>query len=126
MTLIRVLDLGNPAERAQLSSAAIRAFINIARKWKLTEEQSRALLGGLASSTFHAWKTNPKRTLDQDTLTRVSLLIGIYKALHIYFGKPWAGDLRVTLENRGSLFAGRTHLAFMMQRGQPGMVELRR
>ena len=28
-------DLGNAAERAQLSSAAIRAFLNIARKWKL-------------------------------------------------------------------------------------------
>ena len=36
-------DLGNASERAQLSRAAIRAFINIARKWKLTEEQSRAL-----------------------------------------------------------------------------------
>lgn len=118
-------DLGNSAERAKLSSAAIRAFINIARKWKLNEEQSRALLGGLASSTFHAWKSNPKRTLDQDTLVRISLLIGIFKALNIYFGKPWA-DRWITLENRGSLFAGRTPLAFMIQRGQPGMIEVRR
>ena len=118
-------DLGNAAERAELSSAAIRGFLNIARKWKLTEEQSRALLGGLASSTFHAWKTHPKRTLDQDTLTRISLVIGIYKALNIYFGKPWA-DRWVTLENRGTLFAGRTPLAYMMQRGQPGMLEVRR
>lgn len=118
-------DLGNAGERAELSSAAIRGFLNIARKWKLTEEQSRALLGGLASSTFHAWKTHPKRTLDQDTLTRISLVIGIYKALNIYFGKPWA-DRWVTLENRGTLFAGRTPLAYMMQRGQPGMLEVRR
>jgi hypothetical protein len=118
-------DLGNAEQRANLSSPAIRAFLNIARKWKLTEEQSRALLGGLASSTFHAWKSNPKRSLDQDTLTRISLLIGIFKALNIYFGKPWA-DRWVTLENRGSLFAGRTPVAFMMQRGQPGMIEVRR
>ncbi len=118
-------DLGDGTERAKLSSSAIRAFINIARKWKLTEEQSRALLGGLASSTFHAWKTNPKRSLDQDTLVRISLLIGIFKALNIYFGKPWA-DRWITLENRGSLFAGRTPLAFMIQRGQPGMIEVRR
>lgn len=118
-------DLGNAAERMQLSSAAIRGFLNIAKKWKLTEEQSRALLGGLASSTFHAWKTTPKRALDQDTLTRISLIIGIYKALSIYFGKPWA-DRWITLENRGPLFSGRTPLAYMMQRGQPGMVEVRR
>ena len=118
-------DLGNPAERAELSSAAIRGFLNIAKKWKLTEEQSRALLGGLASSTFHAWKATPKRTLDQDTLTRISLVIGIYKALNIYFGQPWA-DRWITLENRGPLFSGRTPLAYIMQRGQPGMMEVRR
>jgi Protein of unknown function (DUF2384) len=118
-------DLGDRSERAHLSAAAIRGFLNIAKKWKLNEEQSRALLGGLASSTFHAWKTNPKRTLDQDTLTRISLVIGIYKALNIYFGKPWA-DRWITLENRGPLFSGRTPLAYMMQRGQPGMLEVRR
>lgn len=118
-------DLGNPSERAELSSAAIKAFLNIRKRWNLTEDQGRALLGGVASSTFHAWKTNPKRTLDQDTLTRISLIIGIYKALHIYFGKPWA-DRWITLENRGSLFSGRTPLAYMMQRGQPGMLEVRR
>ena len=118
-------DLGNPAERAELSPAAIKAFLNLRKKWELNEEQSRALLGGLASSTFHAWKTNPKRTLDQDTLTRISLLIGIYKATNIYFGKPWA-DRWVTLANRGPIFSGRTPLAYMIQRGQPGMLEVRR
>jgi len=118
-------DLGNPSERAELSSAAIKAFLNLRKKWNLNEEQSRALLGGVASSTFHAWKTQPRRTLDQDTLTRISLLIGIYKALHIYFGKPWA-DRWITLENRGSLFSGRTPLAYMIQRGMPGMLDVRR
>ena len=118
-------DLSDATERAQLSSAAIRGFLNIAKKWKLTEEQSRSLLGGVASSTFHAWKTNPDRTLDQDTLLRISLVLGIYKALNIYFGQPWA-DRWVTLENRNTLFAGRTPLRYMMQRGQPGMVEVRR
>jgi len=118
-------DLGNPAERAELSSAAIKAFLNLRKKWDLNEEQSRALLGGVASSTFHAWKTNPRRTLDQDTLTRISLLIGIYKALNIYFGKPWA-DRWITLANRGSIFSGRTPLAYIIQRGQPGMLDVRR
>ena len=118
-------DLGDSAERAQLSPAAIKGFLALRKKWGLNEEQSRALLGGVASSTFHAWKTNPKRTLDQDTLTRISLLIGIYKALNIYFGKPWANRW-ITLENRGPMFSGHTPLAYMMRRGQPGMVEVRR
>ena len=68
--------------------------------------QARSLLGGVASSTYHAWKTRPQgKQLDQDTLTRISLVIGIYKALNIYFNKPLA-DRWITFGNRGPMFAG--------------------
>ena len=47
--------------------------MNIAEKWDLTEAQARNLLGGVASSTWHAWKTGPRgKQLDQDTLTRIA------------------------------------------------------
>jgi hypothetical protein len=119
-------NLSNADERRKLSENAIRVFVNIAQKWNLNEVQARGLLGGVASSTFHAWKTRPRgKQLDQDTLTRISLVIGIYKALNIYFGKPWA-DRWITLENRGPLFAGRTPIDYMLRQGQPGMVEVRR
>lgn len=119
-------DLTDPHERKRLSESAIRVFINIARKWELNEAQARGLLGGVASSTFHAWKTRPKgKQLDQDTLTRISLVIGIYKALNIYFGSPWA-DRWITLQNRGLLFAGQAPIDYMLRQGQPGMAEVRR
>jgi hypothetical protein len=119
-------NLSSAEERARLSASAIKAFVNIAAKWGLNEAQARGLLGGLASSTFHSWKTNPKgKKLDQDALTRISLVIGIYKALHIYFGKPWA-DRWITLENRGPMFAGSAPIDYMLRHGQPGMVEVRR
>jgi hypothetical protein len=122
----RAPDLTDASERERLSAAAIKGFLNIAQRWNLTELQARALLGGIASSTYHAWKSDPKRTkLNQDTLTRISLVVGIYKALQIYFGKPWA-DRWVTLENRGSLFSGQPPIEYMIRRGQPGMVEVRR
>jgi hypothetical protein len=119
-------DLTDAAARGRLSASAIKAFVNISRKWGLTEVQARGLLGGVASSTYHTWKTDPRRTkLTQDTLMRISLIIGIYKALSIYFGKPWA-DRWVVLGNRGPLFAGQAPIDFMILRGQPGMVEVRR
>jgi Antitoxin Xre/MbcA/ParS C-terminal toxin-binding domain/Antitoxin Xre-like helix-turn-helix domain len=122
----KAADLGDAAERERLSSAAIRGFLNIAKRWELSEMESRALLGGIASSTLHAWRSRPRRTkLSQDTLTRISLMLGIYKALHIYFGAPWS-DRWVNLQNRGPLFAGQTPLEFMIQHGQPGMVAVRR
>jgi hypothetical protein len=119
-------NLSNVEERRKLSESAIKVFVNIAKKWDLNEAQARGLLGGVASSTFHAWKTKPKgKQLDQDTLTRISLVIGIYKALNIYFGHPWA-DRWITLENRGSLFVGQAPVDYMLRHGQPGMAEVRR
>jgi hypothetical protein len=119
-------DLTDAAERERLSAAAIKGFLNIAQRWNLTEVQARALLGGIASSTYHAWKSDPKRTkLTQDTLTRISLVVGIYKALQIYFSPPWA-DRWMILGNRGPLFSGQSPIEFVIRRGQPGMVEVRR
>ena len=122
----RAPDLTNPQVRQQLSASALKAFTKIVDHWKLTESQARGLLGGIASSTFHAWKTEPgKQRLTQDTLLRISLVIGIYKALQIYFGPPWA-DRWITLGNRGSLFAGVAPIDYMIQQGQPGMLQVRR
>jgi hypothetical protein len=122
----RAADLTNAAERDRLSGNAIKTFVNIARRWRLNEGQSRGLLGGIASSTFHAWKTKPGAThLSQDVLTRISLVIGIYKALNIYFGEPWA-DGWVALGNRGPLFGGQAPIDFMLHNGLPGMLEVRR
>ncbi len=58
-------------------------------------------------------------------MTRISLLIGIYKALSIYFGKPWS-ERWVTLGNRGPMFAGEAPVNYMIRRGQPGMLDVRR
>ena len=119
-------DLTDAKVREHLSGSAINAFVKIAAKWDLTESQARGLLGGIASSTFHAWKSEPnKQKLSQDTLLRISLVIGIYKALHIYFGEKWA-DRWVTLGNRASMFAGGAPIEYMIRQGQPGMLQVRR
>jgi len=122
----RAPNLTDAAERARLSRSAILVFVNIAEKWGLNEAQARGLLGGVASSTYHSWKTRPAgKRLDQDTLMRISLTIGIYKALHIYFDEQWA-DRWPVLGNRGPMFAGQTPVEYMIEQGQPGMVEVRR
>jgi hypothetical protein len=119
-------NLSEPETRTRLTANAIKTFINIARKWDLNEVQSRGLLGGIVSSTFHGWKAHPElKHLSQDELTRISLVIGIYKALNIYFGEPWA-DRWVTLENRGVLFNGRAPIDYMVDNGLPGMLGVRR
>jgi hypothetical protein len=125
-TFDRAPDLTDPNVRARLSASAMKAFLKISDKWGLTEAQARGLLGGIASSTFHAWKNQPnKQKLTQDTLLRISLVIGIYKALQIYFGRELS-DRWITLGNRGSLFAGAAPVDYMIGQGQPGMFQVRR
>ncbi len=120
-----IVDLSNSKERDRLSPSAIRGFIKLIEQWSLNEPQARALLGGIASSTYHTWKGQPDgRSLSQDTLTRISLLLGIYKALHVYFGDSLA-DQWLTYANEGSPFLGRTPIDYLISRGLPGFVEVR-
>jgi hypothetical protein len=120
-----VADLSAPETRRALSPTALRGFFNIARKWRLDDNQMRGLLGGITRSTLHAWKRSPdKRVLGQDTITRISLVVGIYRALHIYFGDP--GDYWITHPNDGSLFEGAIPIDYMIHAGVIGMYEVRK
>ena len=76
-----VVDLSAKAERERLSPSAIKAFLNIMGKWDVRDEDARALLGGMSNGQFYDMKKKPERTLPADTLSRISYLIGIFKAL---------------------------------------------
>jgi uncharacterized protein (DUF2384 family) len=115
-----LVDLSDRAERARLSPAAVRAFFNMAGRWKLRDEDARHLLGAMSNGTFYEMKKQPDRLLDQDTLTRISYLIGIFKALNILHSEKLA-DAWIQLPNKNPLFSGRTPLVFMIHGGIPAM-----
>ena len=118
-------DLGAVAARERLSPPALKAFFNIMARWKVRDEDARALLGGVSNGPFYEMKRHPDRVLEVDRLTRVSYLIGIFKALHILHG-PALADEWVHLANRHPIFSGRTPLAVMIQGGLPALQTVRR
>jgi len=118
-------DLGARAERERLSPAALKAFFTIAARWKVRDEDARALLGGVSNGPFYEMKRDPERVVDTDRLTRISYLIGIFKALHILHSRSLA-DQWVTLPNSNAIFAGQTPLAYMIRGGLPAMQTVRR
>jgi hypothetical protein len=120
-----LVDLSAKSERARLSRAALRAFFNIMQRWSIRDADARGLLGGIASSTFYDYKRQPDRVLDQDRLTRISYLVGIFKALHILHDEDLA-DRWITLPNRNRIFGGRPPLDYMLQGGAPAMQTVRR
>ena len=118
-------DLSARTERERLSGPALEAFFNIMARWQVRDEDARALLGGVSHGPFYEMKRDAGRVLDTDRLTRVSYLIGIFKALQILHAPPLA-DEWVHLPNSNPVFGGRTPLAYMMRGGLPAMQTVRR
>lgn len=96
---------------AAMAAAGLRAFARIAEQWGLSTDEQRCLLGEPPRSTYFAWRKAPdKAALPRDTLERLSLLLGIYKALQILLPDPARADQWITTPNTAPLFGGGTAL----------------
>ncbi len=116
------MSVAKPIERTKfkpeiLVATALTAFFNIASAWGLTADDERTLLGSPPRSTFFKWKSEreskspPK--LPQDTLERISYVMGIYKALHILLPTPSAADAWVKKPNAAAITHGKSALERM-------------
>ena len=115
----------DPKVRRQMSGPAIRSFLAMAKTWNLSVEEQRALLGWPPESTFFKYKAGQIGVLSYDTLMRISLLLGIYKDLHILYPEPDLADRWIKLPNSNPLFGGRPALALMTE-GMDGLYQVRR
>jgi hypothetical protein len=118
-------DFSAEADRARLSRVALKAYRRLVTQWGLTGQQAAALLD-VSTSTWERLKQEGRdKSLSQDQLTRISALVGIYKALHLLFVDDMA-DRWPRLANRGPLFAGLTPIDSMIRGGIPQMLDVRR
>lgn len=125
LDLRKLPDLADAATRACLSAPAIAAFFAIAEKWELRNEDAMALLGGASHGRYFELKKNRKGLLSQDELTRISLLIGIFKALNILFNRRLANQW-TSRPNSNPMFNDAPPLQFLTRGGVPGMLGVRR
>jgi Protein of unknown function (DUF2384) len=122
-------DLSSRVIQQKLSPVAIRAFFRLTSHWKLRDEDARGLMGGISNGSFYQLKRSTVRAseakpLDQDKLTRVSLLVGIFKALNILYSTKLA-DAWVQLPNSNPIFGGQTPMTYMLKGGVPAMLRVR-
>lgn len=122
-----ILEREDARTRERLSAPAMRAFLALAVRWNLSIPESQGLLGFISESTVHKYKSGGKvGTLSYDTLTRISLCLGIFKALHTFFAEPQLADRWVKLPNSNGLFGGRAPLEVMIHGGIDGLHQVRR
>ena len=112
-TRTRPLESGASEYRAA-GGAGLRAFANIAEHWGLTVADQLKLLGIASRSTFFKWRREREPRLPQDTLERLSYILGIYKSLQILLPDQKAADGWLRQPNSAPPFGGRSALERML------------
>jgi len=125
LSAIEPQTFATDVDRARLSPVALTAFKNLAEAWDLTAVQAAALLAVSPSTWERMRRANGDARLNQDQLTRISALVGTLKGLRLLFADDLA-DRWPGMANRGSLFAGKSPVAAMIDGGIPRMIEVRR
>ena len=118
-------NLSDKQVQKRLSPAARKAFFKLADACRIRDEEAKQLLGGISNGAFYQLKGGALKTaLDQDRLVRVSLLVGIFKALNTLYSQKLA-DAWISLPNANPMFAGDTPVSYMVKGGQPAMIRVR-
>ena len=105
---------------------ALKGFFGICREWDCTQKEMMQLLGGVSRSTLAKYETLPHVTLSQDTLERISYILGIYKSLRAMYPTAERANRRVRLETSEPPFLGASALDFMALGSMKHLAETRR
>ena len=111
-------------DRGRVDAVALKAFFNLAAEWGLTPADQLTLLGQPSRRTFYRWRAGEVAGLPADTLERISVLLGIYKALGILLPIRERANAWVTRDN--TAFGGRSALDVMRQGRVDDLYQVRR
>ncbi len=105
-------------------AATLTAVVRVFDSWDLSNAQAQALFDVKPTTWSRMRGGSFNGTLDQDKVTRASLILGIYKALRLIFNGPlvtrWPD-----LPNSGAPFDGLSPVDYMIRGGIPAMAEVR-
>jgi hypothetical protein len=108
----------------QVDAVALKAFFNLAAEWGLSVEEQLTLLGRPGKRTLYRWKAGDVAGLPPDTLERISVLLGIYKALEILLPVP--GRAQSWVRRANEAFGGRSGLDVMLSGKVDDLYQVRR
>lgn len=110
----------------QAGKVALKGFFAITTLWGVEPEQAMTLLGGIGKTTFYKYRTLPEVTLPNDTLERISYVLGIHKALRVLFPDEARAAAWVSKHNAAEPFNGHSALDWMLQGRVTDLADVRR
>ena len=111
-------------ERPDTQAVALKAVSRAADHWGLTAAEAAALADMSLSTWKRARSAGWRGDLTHDQLLRLSAIVGIYKALGLYFGEDLARRW-ITLPNAGPEFDGARPVDAMIAGGLPKIIRVR-
>lgn len=108
----------------RVATVALQAFFRIAEAWGLDGEAQRILLGSPSRRTLSRWRAGEASQLPRDTLERISVLTGIWKALHIML--PVAEQADGWIHRPNAAFGDRSALDVMLRGQVDDLYQVRR
>jgi len=108
-------------QRRKFSRPALTVFLNITEKWGLTKQEQAGFLGLKSLNKFKKLREN-SRTLNSLELEIISIVLRIYKCLHILV--PASADDWMKKPNNGPLFGGDSALDFILGKEKVKMARL--
>jgi uncharacterized protein (DUF2384 family) len=111
-------------EPVEINAVALKAYARVADAWSLTLKEAASLADMSESTWKRARKPGFAGELTKDQLLRLSAVIGIYKALELYFSAPLAQEW-FTRPNTGPLFNGARPIDTAIDGGLPQILAVR-
>ena len=113
-----------PLSEKEKIEAVVKAVVRTAEAWGLTNLEAASLFD-VPPATWSRMKAGRyKGMLDQDKVTRASLMIGVFKGLRLLFNGPLTYGWPKTA-NSGPDFNGHTPVETMIDGGIPAMMRVR-
>lgn len=111
------------SEKDQIA-AVVKAVVRTTDAWELTNAEAASLFD-VPTATWSRMKAGTYNgKLDQDKVTRASLMIGLFKGLRLLFNGPLTYGWPKT-KNTGHDFSGHTPVDVMIAGGIPAMMRAR-
>lgn len=116
--------------RRRVSGPGLRTFLAIADRYGIPTRDRVALLGGPSNSTYHEWiqkaGAEAPPSLPLDTLTRISGILGVHKALGVLFPIEAEAMTWLKVPHQGEVFGSQAPLEVMIGGGPDGILTVRR
>lgn len=108
----------------EMKAVALKAFSRVMEDWRIPIHEAAALADMSESTWKRAKKPGFAGDLTHDQMLRLSAVIGIYKALRLYFSEPLASKW-IALPNSGPLFDSARPIDTMIRDGLPQFLQVR-